>query len=180
PSPAEPAAPAPSTPAPAPEAAAPSETPTVKVVEIPGRPSLVFEGSSTWEDGYTSLSNAFQRLRAELERVGVKTAARPVAVFTSTDDAGFRFQAMLPLSEQPSAPPQLGAEFKMGQTPPGRAVKFEHRGSYDEIDSTYEAITAWLDDKNLEARDFFAEEYLTDSRGPDDTSLQVDVYVYVK
>ncbi len=167
-------------PAPAPETAAPGDAQSVKVVEIPARPALVLEGQSSWEDGYTNISNAFQRLRAELGRMGVKTTARPVAVFNSTDDAGFRFQAMLPLSDQPAVAPQVSAEFKMGQTPAGKVVKFEHRGSYDEIDSTYEAITAWLDDKNLEARDFFAEEYLTDTRGPDDTELQVDVYVYVK
>ena len=72
------------------------------------------------------------------------------------------------------------AAFKLGETPSGRAVKFEHRGAYEEIDATYEAITAWLDDKGLESRDFFVEEYLDQGKGADDTALAVDVYVFVK
>ena len=37
-----------------------------------------------------------------------------------------------------------------------------HRGSYDAMDSTYEAITNHLDEKQLEAKDLFIEEYVTD------------------
>lgn len=156
----------------------------VRINEIAARPALVFEGQSTWEDGYTSLANGFQRLRAELDRLGLKASGNPMSVFVSTDDLGFRFQAMAPLAQAPvnppANPPELGAEFKIGQTPSGRAVKFEHRGSYEEIDATYEAITAWLDEKNLDAREFFVEEFANLGAGPDDPGAAVDVYVFVK
>ena len=167
-----PASSAPASPAPvSPEPLAPADAQAVKVNEIAARPALVFEGQSTWEDGYTSLVNGFQRLRAELARVGLKAGGHPMSVFVSTDDAGFRFQAMAPLAEAPASTPDLGAEFKIGQTPSGRAVKFEHRGAYEEIDATYEAITAWLDEKNLDARDFFVEEFANLGNGPDDSNL---------
>jgi effector-binding domain-containing protein len=176
-----PASSAPASPAPvSPEPLAPADAQAVKVNEIAARPALVFEGQSTWEDGYTSLVNGFQRLRAELARVGLKAGGHPMSVFVSTDDAGFRFQAMAPLAEAPASTPDLGAEFKIGQTPSGRAVKFEHRGAYEEIDATYEAITAWLDEKNLDARDFFVEEFANLGNGPDDSNLSVDVFVFVK
>ena len=162
------------------EPLAPADAQAFKVNEIAARPALVFEGQSTWEDGYTSLVNGFQRLRAELARVGLKAGGHPMSVFVSTDDAGFRFQAMAPLAASPASPPDLGAEFKIGQTPSGRAVKFEHRGAYEEIDATYEAITAWLDEKNLDARDFFVEEFANLGNGPDDSNLSVDVFVFVK
>ena len=41
----------------------------------------------------------------------------------------------------------------VGQSPEGKALKFVHRGSYDNMDNTYEAITNHLDDKKLEAKD---------------------------
>ena len=163
-----------------PEPPASADAQAVKVNEVASRPALVFEGQATWEDGYTGLVNAFQRLRAELARVGLKAGGHPMLVFVSTDDVGFRFQAMAPLAEAPASPPELGAEFKIGLTPSGRAVKFEHRGAYDEIDATYEAITAWLDEKNLDARDFFVEEFANLGSGPDDSNLSVDVFVFVK
>lgn len=149
------------------------------IVEVAPRPALTFDGQSNWDDSYTSILNAIQRLKAEVERAGLKQAGRPVAVFLFTDDAGFRFRAMIPLAEAP-ADPALGAEFALGKTPAGRAVKFEHRGAYDEIDATYEAITAWLDDRNLLAEDFFAEEWVSEGTGAGDVEVAVDVYVFVK
>ena len=50
----------------------------------------------------------------------------------------------------------------IGKSPEGKALKFVHRGSYDNMDNTYEAITNHLDDKKLEAKDTFIEEYITD------------------
>ncbi|MBX9759805.1 MAG: GyrI-like domain-containing protein [Beijerinckiaceae bacterium] len=149
------------------------------LVEVAPRPALTFDGQSSWDDSYTSILNAFQRLKSEADRAGLKTTGRPIAVFLFTDDAGFRFRAMTPLAEEPSSP-SLGAEFAIGKTPSGRAVKFEHRGAYDEIDATYEAITAWLDDRNLLAEDFFAEEWIAEGTSAGDMDVAVDVYVFVK
>jgi effector-binding domain-containing protein len=59
-------------------------------------------------------------------------------------------------------------------------MKFEHRGSYDDIDSTYEAITAYLDEKGLEAQNIFIEEYLSTPKSADDQDMEVDIYVFVK
>lgn len=156
-----------------------SEASAGNTVEIAARPALSFDGQSSWDDSYTSIINAFQRLRAEIERAGLKATGRPIALFLFTDEAGFRFRAMIPLSEAPSDP-ALGAEFAIGKTPSGRAVKFEHRGPYDEIDATYEAITAWLDDRNLLADDFFAEEWVSEGSSAGDVEVAVDVYVFIK
>lgn len=168
-----------SLPAPAQTAPPAAESPAANLIEVAPRPAITFDGQSTWDDGYTSITNGFQRLKAEVERAGLKPLGRPVAVFLFTDDAGFRFRAMQPLSEAP-ANPTIGAEFAMGKTPAGRAAKFEHRGAYDEIDATYEAITAWLDDRNLLAEDFFLEEWVSEGSSAGDVEVAVDVYVFIK
>ena len=149
------------------------------ILNIPVRPALMVQGTSDWTDGYTAIENAFQRLRAEIARAGLKANGTPLAVFVFTDDMGFRFQGMLPI-EEPAAAPALGAEFRLGKTPGGRAVKFEHRGAYDEIDATYDAVTAWLDDRDLVAHDFFVEEWLKAGSSASDIDAAVDVYVFVK
>ena len=51
---------------------------------------------------------------------------------------------------------------RLGQSPDGRALKFVYRGSYDDLDNTYEAITNYLDEKRLDAKEMFIEEYVTD------------------
>ena len=178
--PAPPLSPAAPAPAQAPVPTAPPGPSDQRIEQIASRPALVLIGESAWEDGYATLTGAFQRLKAEAERAQLKGVGAPVAVFVATDDLGFRFEAMAPLAEAPAGETQLGSGFKLGRTPEGRVVKFEHRGSYEEIDATYEAITAWLDEKNLDARDFFVEEFVNPGRGPDDSETSVDVYVFVK
>ncbi len=83
-----------------------------------------------------------------------------------------------PLLFEPAA--DLPPDVAVGTNPSGKALKFQHRGAYDDIDSTYEAITAYLDEKGLEARNVFVEEYLNDANGADDANLALDIYVFIK
>ena len=78
----------------------------------------------------------------------------------------------------PKNPPR--GDLALGHSPEGKALKFVHRGSYDDLDNTYEAITNYLDDKRLEAKDMFIEEYVTDPTITDAKKLIVNVYVVLK
>ena len=48
------------------------------------------------------------------------------------------------------------------------------------MDSTYEAITNHLDEKRLEARDLFVEQYVTDPLTTPEDNLVIEVYVPIK
>ena len=74
----------------------------------------------------------------------------------------------------------LSDAVKIGQTPSGKAMRFEHQGAYSDIDATYDAITAYLDEKGIDAQDSFVEEYANDVKDPDDPTLQVNIYVLLK
>jgi len=153
---------------------------SVASVDLAARPALTLEGTSDWDTGLATIMAAEDKLRAEMEKAGLKSGGSPIAVFTDTDDNGFKFTAMAPLAQTPSTPPALGQDIKLGATPAGKAMKFEHRGSYDDIDTSYEAITAYLDEKGLEAQNLFYEEYLTTPKDIDDADLEVDIYVFLK
>ena len=116
----------------------------------------------------------------ELDKAGIKAAGRPIAVFLEADDNGFTYRAEIPIDAIPEGKTQLSPSVKFGQTPAGKAMRFEHRGAYDDIDATYEAITAFLDEKGIDAQDVFVEEYLNDVKTSDDPNLQVDIYVLLK
>jgi hypothetical protein len=60
---------------------------------------------------------------------------------------------------------------------PGRGA---YRRAADELDNTYEAITNYLDEKRLEAKDLFIEQYETDPVTADGKKLTVDVLVLLK
>lgn len=187
-----PATPAPGAAAPATPQAAPAPTPapddgrspgdasTAREVQLAARPAAVISGGADWEEGFETIQKSFNDLRAAMDKAGLKPGGKPIAVFVDTDDQGFKYQAMIPLDGPAPANVTLAAPVKIGETPAGKTMKFEHRSSYDDIDSTYEAITAYLDEKGIEAKPMFVEEYVSDAKTVDDQSLQVDIYVFVK
>lgn len=170
-----------------PPAPAPTEEPkpsgdasTAQEMRLEPRPALSLKGESSWDDGYEKLLASFKALRAEARRLGLTAVGKPLAAFHHTDDQGFKFEALLVLDRQPDAGLKPQKSFALVTTPAGRAFVFKHAGAYDDIDSTYEAITAWLDEKGLSAKGAFVEEYLTEPEGSDDTLLELNVFVFVE
>ncbi len=178
--------------APAPEAVAPAEPSEPKAapgipadaaaetVDVPSRPVALLAGDSDWGDGFKNILNAIAKVQDAAKTAGLKQAGPPFAVFLSTDDASFHFEAMVPLAEKPEGKSELGEDVKLGDSPSGKALKFLHRGAYDDIDSTYDLITAYLDEKGLDAKNLFIEEYLTPTKESDDAALETDIYVFLK
>jgi effector-binding domain-containing protein len=150
------------------------------MLEILAQPVLLAEGDSRWNAGYKDVRTAITRLQGEASNRGLVTKGRPRAVFLSTSEDGFHYQVMVPLAEPPPAGYTPANGIRAGLSMAGKAYKFEHRGAYAAIDVTYEAIIAWLDEKGLEAREAFVEEYINDVTDPDDANLAVDIYVFVK
>jgi effector-binding domain-containing protein len=169
--------------APGPAANAAAENPATAVmsqaVAVEARPAALIHGQGKWADAGKIIGEALDRLRDAASRAGLAVNGRPIAVFTKTDDTGFTFEAMLPLAAAPEGKPKLGDGVEIGASPGGKTLKFQHRGAYDEIEATYEAIAAFLDEKGLDTKDLIIEEYLSDFKG-DDASVDVDIYVFLK
>ncbi len=161
--------------------AAPEAAPSVmsEAVNVDARPAAVLKGEGKWDDAAKTLAGAVKKLSDSIAKAGLAVNGKPIAVFTKTDDAGFSFEAMAPLAAAPEGKPKLVDGVEIGASPAGKALKFQHRGPYDEIDVTYEAIAAYLDEKGLDAKDVIVEEYLTDFKG-DDANVDVDIYVFLR
>lgn len=157
----------------------PSDATSV-TVDLPARLVAHVAGKAEWSSGFKSIAAAIDKVKAAVSAAGSTQAGHPFVVFLSTDDTSFEYDAMVPIAEAPKGKTDLGEGVKIGQSPQGKAIKFLHRGAYDDIESTYDLITAFLDEKGLEAQNLFIEEYLTDTREPDDPNLEVDIYVLLK
>jgi effector-binding domain-containing protein len=181
PSPAASASPLPS-PAPPPAAAAspaPVQTadPFGLETTLEAKKVVMVKGTANWDSAFDTLVDAFKALNALLDKQGIKPAGNSMIVYTSTDDTGFTFLAEIPVEQDPK---NLPKDMSIGKSPEGKALKFVHRGSYDNMDNTYEAITNHLDDKKLEAKDTFIEEYLTDPLKTAEDKLVINVFVPLK
>ena len=192
PSPAPPAAPAPAaSPSPAPAASpspsaeqTPAPSATVQTADSFGEPTtleakkvLIAKGNANWDSAFDTLIDSLKTMTALLDKQGIKRSGNMMIVYVSTDDSGFTYLAEIPVEQEPK---NLGKNMSVGQSPDGKALKFVHRGSYDNMDNTYEAITNHLDEKKLEAKDTFIEEYTTDPLKTAEDKLVINVYVPLK
>jgi effector-binding domain-containing protein len=189
PAPAAPATPAPAAPTAPPPAAEAPATPAPAVAPVQAadpfgdeitltpKTAVILKGSANWDNAFETLTDSFKKVAALLDKQGIKASGNSMIVYTSTDDNGFTYQAEIPVEQEPK---NLPKEISIGKTPEGKALKFVHRGSYDNMDNTYEAITNHLDDKKLEAKDTFIEEYITDPLKTAEDKLVINVYVPLK
>ncbi|MEA2796156.1 MAG: hypothetical protein QOI87_3536 [Bradyrhizobium sp.] len=167
------------TPATPPPAAAPVQTadPFGEQITLAPKTVVIMKGNANWDSAFDTLIDSFKSLSALLDKQGIKPAGNSMIVYTSTDDTGFTYLAEIPVDQDPK---NLTKDMSIGKSPEGNALKFVHRGSYDNMDNTYEAITNHLDDKKLEAKDTFIEEYITDPLKTAEDKLIINVYVPLK
>jgi len=147
-------------------------------VTLPERTIIYLQSHSKWDGAMDTLIEAFKTLGEYMDKHDIKAAGPAMTIYTQTDDSGFSFRAAVPIAEVPKDPPK--GDLAIGQAPTGKALKFAHRGSYDAMDETYEAITNYLDDKGLDAKDTFIEEYTGGPLKAGDDNMLVTVFVPVK
>ncbi len=147
-------------------------------VTLTAKTIVSLSGTGKWDSAFETIVDALKIVHAFLEREGVKPDGNAMVIYTTADDAGFQFEAALPISQTLRNPPQ--GDIAMSTSPEGKAYKFTHRGSYDGMDNTYEAITNFLDQKNLDSKDLFIEEYVTDPRTTPEDKLVINVYVPIR
>ena len=167
--------------APPPPAATPAPNPGDpfgEEVTLTAKTIVYIKGNGTWDKAFETLLDAYKSLYAFLDKQGIKPAGRAMTIYTAANDTGFSFQAAVPIGEAPKDPPK--GDIAVGQSPAGKSLKFTHRGSYDSMDNTYEAITNYLDEKQLEAQDLFVEQYRTDLLKTPEDKLEIDIYVPLK
>lgn len=148
--------------------------------EVTLKPRIIvsIKGKADWNNAFEALVDAFKSLYAYVDKNAIPRDGLAMAIYTDANDMSFVFQAALPIAEKPKTLP--AGDIAISQSPGGRAFRFVHEGSYESMDITYEAIANFLDDRKLEARDIFIEEYQTDPVATPDDHLVVHVYVPVK
>lgn len=166
-------------PPPAPQAqpAQPAD-PFGEEIQLAAKKIIFFKGTANWDSAYETLVDSFKTVAGFMEKEGIKAAGPPMTIYITTDDTGFEYRAAVPIVEAPASPPR--GDIEVGESPSGKMLKFVHRGSYDAMDNTYEAITNFLDSKQMEARETFIEEYVTDPLTTAEDQLVINVLVPVK
>jgi effector-binding domain-containing protein len=166
-----------------------AQTPPPAIATVPADPFgeevvltektiVLMAGSGRWDSAFETIRGGFKSVFQALKQQDIKAEGPPMIIYTATDDTGFEFQAAVPVAAGTSF--AADGNVNLGKSPAGKALKFVHRGSYDEMDTAYEAITNYLDEKGLESKDLFIEQYMTDPLTTPDDDLVVEIYVPLK
>ncbi len=148
-----------------------------KDLTLTAMPIIYVKGSGTWGDAFATIRNSLKKVEAYIAQQGLKSSGPPMTIFLATDDRGFDYEAAIPVTQPPKDPPQ--GDIAVGQSPDGHALEFVHRGSYASLDDTYEAITNYLDERQLQSKNVLIEQYATDPVSADEKNLVVNVLVLI-
>ncbi len=154
-----------------------SAEPSIVELTIEPRAVLALKDDASNEDGFSVLIKDIARVTEEARKAGIIVTGRPFAVIDLTDEKRFRFEVMLPVVKPPDGKPPAGLNF--GLSPAGQAIRFRYSGAYEESSYVYESIEAYLEEKDIKAKGFAIEEYLSDPRDSNDATLQMYIY-YLK
>jgi effector-binding domain-containing protein len=144
-------------------------------VTLSAKPIVYVAGSATWDNALATLTEAFKKVGAYLDKASLKPAGPAMTIYTATTNTDFKFQAAVPLAAPPKAPSDR--DIQVGESPAGRALKFVHRGTFRDLGQTYEAIANYFDAKGLDIKGILIEEYVTDLASAPETKLVVNVFV---
>jgi effector-binding domain-containing protein len=132
-------------------------------------------GTGDWDSAYETLKEAFRTIHDFLQKRGVKPAGAAMTIYTAMDDTTFNFQAAIPVAEPPKGPPQ--DKIGSGTSPAGKALKFVHRGSFDAMTGTYDAISHHVEEKQISTQELLIEEYVADFLTTPADKLVINIFV---
>ncbi len=141
---------------------------------IEARPVLSLKNEASNEEGFATVRRDIARLTEEAKKAGIVINGKPFAVIDLTDEQRFKFEVMLPIEKPASNIVPAGLSFSV--SPAGQAIRFKFTGAYEESAYVYESIEAYMEEKNILARNYAIEEYLNEPKDGNDVELQMYIY----
>jgi effector-binding domain-containing protein len=123
-------------------------------------------------NAFDAILNGLTKIYSFLEKEAVPPTGPAMTIYTPNE-----VRLAVPVGKTPRGLPQ---GLSVGKSPEGKALKFVHRGSYDSLEETIEALTDQFEQKGLEAPNVLVEVYLTDPRTTRPDKLVIEIYVLIE
>jgi len=125
-------------------------------------------------------AKAYQEVGKFMAKNHLQQAGAPLTINTSWDDAGFVFDACIPVDKAPETPVPEGSPVSIVDTYGGTVLRIEHLGSYDGLADTYAKIDAYVAAYGIETADRSWSEWVTDPGTVPEEELVTQIYYPVK
>ena len=131
---------------------------TPEVVDVEGATTAVIRGVVPIGELVGFFDRSFSTLAAVTASQKVGVTGPAFALYHEAPEATADLEVGFPTA-QPVAPADT---VEVGSLPAGPAARLIHRGSYDELGSSWERLARWMGDEGLEPGPMFWEIYVTE------------------
>jgi len=141
--------------------------------------SIAYVSGSSSQDG-AEIGQAFAAAYAQvggfMGQHGLAFAGQPLVINTSWDEAGYIFDAGIPVASAPEGEIPEDSPVKMGSTYGGKVLKVVHTGAYGKLSTTYEKIEAYLAAHGLKGVDRPWDQWISDPGETPEEELITHIY----
>jgi effector-binding domain-containing protein len=151
-------------------------------VQVQARPVAYVEASCGKDEREiaATMASAYARVSSFLNRNGLDQAGPPLTINHEWGDAGYRFDAALPLTRVPDVRVPVDSPVRVKSTYAGRALRAVHRGSYTTMAATYEQLFSCAAAYGYERAGSPWDEFVTDPTDVPAAEPVTNVYLPVR
>ncbi len=128
-----------------------------EVIDVAGTPTAVIRSIVPIAELADFFDRSFTRLATVIPRQGVAITGSAFALYHGAPSETADLEVGFPTSRR--IEPTDGVD--IGALPAGRAARLVHRGSYDELGSSWQQLERWMHDQGLQPAAYSWEVYLT-------------------
>lgn len=128
----------------------------------------------------SAVGGAFRQVTLFMSARGLKQAAAPITINTRWDDAGYEFDAAIPVDRAPQREVPAASAVKIKETYAGKALKVVHIGAYRDMPANYDRLTAYMAAAGYDPAGPPWDEYVTDPANTPEADLVTNIYMPVR
>ena len=144
----------------------------MKIQHRRDKKTIALRSTCTMSEIPEFLGRAYQQVYAYMKQKRLLPAGPPFAIYYNFDENSMDIEAGFPVFRSVAGE----GEVQQGILPGGTYLKERHKGPYEELKRTYDAMTAFIEARNLKASGLTFERYLNDPGKRKLEKLKTDVY----
>ena len=152
----------------------------VSIINVVSEKAYIVESKTSMkqEDISSAISTAYSKLMVFINRNNILMKGTPKIISLKVGDGAYHFLAAIPVEDNLLIDEM--DEIKWHSTYQGKAIKIIHKGSYRHFKNTYEILTAYLQQNNLQQNGNSWEDFVTDPAKVSEENLITYVYQPIK
>ncbi len=154
----------------------------IEAVSVEPVPVAFVPASSPRHDGAlaVAIAKAYRELGVFMAAHTVKQAGAPVTIDTGSSDAGYLFDAAIPVDRAPDKPVPPDSRVQLKQTYGGTVLKVALRGPYSQIPATHDKIKAYMAAHGIDTNGSPWNEFANDPTTVKEPEVLTNIYFPIK